>query len=304
MKKVICILGPTATGKTDLSIQLAEKLDGEIISVDSAMIYRGMDIGTAKPTNEERRGITHHLIDIIEPEESYSAARFCADSVALVDSIFERGKQPILVGGTMMYFNALFNGLSELPAADQPTRADISQRAESEGWPSLHQYLRGFDPIAADRIKSTDAQRICRAIEVYELTGTNITNLCKHKSIKALQYPTFNVALMPETRDELHLRIEKRFKVMLDKGLISEVRQLYSRRYLSLGLPSMRCVGYRQVWQHLEGEFGVDVMLERGIVATRQLAKRQLTWLRGMQDLHRVTYNDADLLSSVMKLLA
>lgn len=296
-------MGPTATGKTDLAIEIAKKVDGEIISVDSAMVYRGMDIGTAKPTVDEQQGITHHLIDILEPEEPYSAANFCADSCALIQAIFDRGKQPILAGGTMMYFNSLFNGLSELPAADQATRESIYQRAESQGWPSLHEYLKSFDPIAADRIKTTDAQRICRAIEVYELTGTNLTDSCKHKSIVGLQYPTLNIALLPENRQDLHLRIEKRFKIMLEKGFIDEVKQLYSRPCLSLGLPSMRCVGYRQVWQYLQGEFGFDVMFERGIVATRQLAKRQLTWLRGMQSLHRLTYNDVDLQTSVMKLI-
>lgn len=300
MNKVICILGPTATGKTDLSLALAEQLSGEIISVDSAMVYRGMDIGTAKPTEQERRGIAHHLIDIIEPEQTYSAAAFCQDAKRLITEIIERERTPILAGGTMMYFNALFNGLSDLPSADPDIRAQIAARAELLGWPALHTQLAQIDPDAAVRINPNDQQRISRAIEVYEITGDNITNLCKPNAIPPLSVPTLKIALVPKNRAILHQRIKLRFEMMLKNGFLDEVKQLYSRPYLKAEMPSMRCVGYRQVWQLLDEEFGYDVMLDRGIIATRQLAKRQMTWLRGMAGLQHFHFDDAGLQQQVI----
>lgn len=303
MNKVICILGPTATGKTDLALDLAEIYNGEVISVDSAMVYCGMDIGTAKPTEQERRGIVHHLIDIIEPEQTYCAAAFCMDAQKLVEQIISRGRTPILVGGTMMYFNALFNGLSDLPQADPELRQEIYERAQASGWPQLHNYLSSFDPQAAAKIKPNDQRRICRAIEVYKLTGDNITKLCKQSTISPLNQTVVKLALVPKNREILHERIKKRFEMMLKNGFLDEVKQLYSRPYLKQDMPSMRCVGYRQVWQHLDNEFGYDVMLERGIIATRQLAKRQMTWVRGMGGLTTFHFDDAGLQQRVIEWL-
>lgn len=292
-------MGPTATGKTDLAIVLAKQLDGEIISVDSAMVYRGMDIGTAKPTLEERDGIVHHLIDIIEPEAVYSAAQFFDDVAKLVPEILARSRVPILTGGTMMYFNALFKGLSNLPAADPAIRAHIEAQAERLGWPAMHAQLDAIDPVAGARIKPTDPQRITRALEVYEICGENLTTLCEHNAQKPLPYPIHRIALIPASRENLHQRIELRFELMLKRGFIDEVKQLYSRPCLEMNLPAIRCVGYRQVWQYLDGEYGYDVMKDRGIVATRQLAKRQMTWLRGMEGVTSFFYDDEALMRKV-----
>lgn len=304
MKPVICLLGPTATGKTDLAIHIAHAIDAEIISVDSALVYRGMDIGTAKPSMAERQGIPHHLIDLIEPESVYSAAEFAADVARLIQQIHARGRRVVLVGGTMMYFNALFNGLSALPSADPAVRRAIEAQAGELGWPALHAQLAEIDAVAAERIKPTDPQRITRALEVYRLTGQNLTKLCATFARKPLPYPTLRIGLIPPNREALRARIQKRFELMLSGGFIDEVKQLYSRPCLDVTSPSMRCVGYRQVWQYLDGDYGYDVMVERGIIATRQLAKRQMTWLRGMKEIQAFAYDDLELQHKILCLIA
>jgi tRNA dimethylallyltransferase len=276
-------MGPTASGKTPLALALARSLPVEIVSVDSAQVYRGMDVGTAKPSAAERSAVPHHLIDIIDPTQTYSAARFRADALHLIAEITARGKIPLLVGGTMLYFKALREGLSELPDADEDVRAEIDREAAERGWPAMHAELAKVDPRTAARVKPTDAQRIQRALEIHRLSGEPMSRLLGRRRVTALPYRLIEVALVPSDRGELHRRIETRFDAMLERGLVEELRTLRKRYALRPNLPSMRCVGYRQAWQHLEGDIGHDELRERGIFATRQLAKRQLTWLRGMQ---------------------
>jgi tRNA dimethylallyltransferase len=275
-------MGPTASGKSALAQQLAERFPVEIVSVDSAQVYRGMDIGTAKPSAAERRAVPHHLIDILDPTGSYSAAQFRADATRLIREISARGRTPLLVGGTMLYFKALREGLSELPESDATVRAQIDSEAAERGWPALHAELAKLDPETAARLKPTDAQRIQRALEVYRLSGVPMSRLLGSKK-SAPPFRLIQLALVPSDRGELHRRIEARFDAMLKSGLVEELRSLRRRYELRPTLPSMRCVGYRQAWQHLEGEFGIEELRDRGIYATRQLAKRQLTWLRGMK---------------------
>ena len=275
-------MGPTASGKSALAATLAGHFPVEIISVDSAQIYRGMDIGTAKPSVAERRSVPHHLIDIVDPTGSYSAAQFRSDAVRLIREITARGRIPLLVGGTMLYFKALREGLSELPESDAALRARIDAEAAERGWPALHAELAKIDAPTAARLKPSDAQRIQRALEIYRVTGKPMSQLLG-RTRSALPFRLLELALVPSDRGELHRRIESRFDAMLERGLVEELLALRERHTLRPGLPSMRCVGYRQAWQHLEGEFGRDELRDRGIFATRQLAKRQLTWLRAMK---------------------
>ncbi|MCF6441462.1 tRNA (adenosine(37)-N6)-dimethylallyltransferase MiaA [Pseudoalteromonas luteoviolacea] len=272
-------MGPTAAGKTALAIELCKHLDTEIISVDSALVYKGMDVGTAKPDADELAQAPHHLIDLIDPRESYSVADFRRDAIALIDKFHAQGKVPVLVGGTMMYFKGLIEGLSPLPEASEVVRAKLEQEASEKGWPALHEELVQIDPEAAAKISENDSQRINRALEVYRITGKPMSLLQKQKQPE-LPYTFYQFAIAPNDRKILHERIEERFKIMLDQGFKNEVLTLYNRDDLHPDLPSIRCVGYRQMWEHLSGECDYDEMVFRGIAATRQLAKRQLTWLR------------------------
>ena len=276
----ITLMGPTASGKSALALQIAERFGCEIISVDSAQIYRHMDIGTAKPSASERSRVPHHLIDIVEPHETYSAARFRDDALALMREITERGKIPLLAGGTMLYFKALTEGLNDLPEADPTIRLVIDTMAEEKGWPGLHAELARADPQAAARIQPNDAQRIQRALEIYYITGKSMSELLAKPKYVYLPYRICSLALSTEPRDRLYERIAERFEVMLELGLISELRTLRRTYALEPDMPSMRCVGYRQVWGYLEGEYALATLREKAVTATRQLAKRQLTWLR------------------------
>jgi len=276
----IFFMGPTASGKTDLAIQLRQQLPVEVISVDSALIYRGMDIGTAKPSKAEQALAPHRLIDICDPSESYSAANFRTDALREMQEISAQGKIPLLVGGTMLYYKALLEGLSPLPSADEKVRSEIEAKAALIGWAGLHQELSKIDPISAQRINPNDSQRINRALEVFYLTGKTLTELTAQKG-EALPYDILQFAIAPEQREVLHLRIEQRFHKMIELGFQQEVEKLYRRPDLNENLPSIRCVGYRQMWEYLRGDYDHDEMVFRGICATRQLAKRQITWLRG-----------------------
>ena len=276
----IFLMGPTASGKTDLAIQLRQQLPVEVISVDSALIYRGMDIGTAKPSKAELALAPHRLIDICDPAESYSAANFRTDALREMQEISAQGKIPLLVGGTMLYYKALLEGLSPLPSADEKVRSEIEAKAALIGWSGLHQELSKIDPISAQRINPNDSQRINRALEVFYLTGKTLTELTAQKG-EALPYDILQFAIAPEQREVLHLRIEQRFHKMIELGFQQEVEKLYHRPDLNENLPSIRSVGYRQMWEYLRGDYDHDEMVFRGICATRQLAKRQITWLRG-----------------------
>ena len=276
----IFLMGPTASGKTDLAIQLRQQLPVEVISVDSALIYRGMDIGTAKPSKAQLALAPHRLIDICDPAESYSAANFRKDALREMQEISAQGKIPLLVGGTMLYYKALLEGLSPLPSADDKVRSEIEAKATLIGWAGLHQELCKIDPISAQRINPNDSQRINRALEVFYLTGKTLTELTAQKG-EALPYDILQFAIAPEQREVLHLRIEQRFHKMIELGFQQEVEKLYRRPDLNENLPSIRCVGYRQMWEYLRGDYDHDEMVFRGICATRQLAKRQITWLRG-----------------------
>ncbi len=291
----VFLMGATACGKTALSVQLARALDAEIISVDSALVYRGMDIGTAKPTLEERSGIPHHLIDVCEPWHSYSAAEFCNDASALIDAVHLRGKRALLVGGTMLYFKALEEGLAELPEADPQVRKVIEEEAQAFGWQALHDQLRGVDPEAAARIHPNDPQRLQRALEVYRVTGVALSELQK-RTQSYLKVPPVKFALVPHDRRWLHQRIEQRFQLMIASGFLDEVRVLRKLPHLHAQLPAMRSVGYRQAWDYLESTEGSEHAVEtterewvdKAVAATRQLAKRQLTWLRSMANVQSI----------------
>lgn len=276
----ILLMGPTASGKTAVAVELARRLPVEIVSVDSAQIYRGMNIGTAKPDIATRLSFPHHLIDIVDPTQSYSAAQFRADALSVMEDIVERGRVPLLAGGTMLYFKALTEGMSELPQADPATRTVIDAMAAEAGWPALHAELQRVDPRTALRLDPNDSQRLQRALEVYYLTGKPMSELLESGRGESLPFELLRVALLPGDRSRLHDRIAARFEEMLELGLIGELRALRRDYELNPQLPSMRCVGYRQAWQYLEGEFGLSTLREKGIAATRQLAKRQLTWLR------------------------
>lgn len=282
---VVCLMGPTASGKTGLAVELAENHNFEIISVDSALVYKGMDIGTAKPDAALLSRAPHRLIDIIDPLESYSAADFVADAVEQAQEILSNGKTPLLVGGSMMYFNALQKGLAEMPNANLELRAEIEREAAVKGWVALHDELQKIDPEAALRIHPNDPQRLQRALEVYRLTGKSMTQLWSEQGSVSLPFDMINIAVMPKERSVLHERIEQRFYEMMEQGFLTEVEGLYHRGDLSIDMPSMRCVGYRQLWQYLNGDDLLEDAIFKGIVASRQLAKRQLTWLRGWEEL-------------------
>ncbi len=288
--QAVCLAGPTASGKSALALQLAETLRGavEIVSVDSAQVYRGMDIGTAKPSDAERAALPHHLIDIIEPEQSYSAAGFARDARQLIEEIRARGRLPLLVGGTMLYFKALRDGLDDMPAADAEVRARIDARTAREGWPALHDELRRVDPQTAARLAPNDAQRIQRALEVWSVSGRPLSRFhARRNAHPDVAHAPPLIALEPASREWLHERIAQRFDAMLAAGLLDEVRTLRARPALHAQMPSMRCVGYRQAWATLDNG-RLDALRDAGIAATRQLAKRQLTWLRSMPDRQRI----------------
>jgi tRNA dimethylallyltransferase len=276
----VCITGPTACGKTDFALALAERVPIEVISMDSAMVYRGLDIGTAKPAPTTRAAVPHHLVDVLEPTDSYSAGRFARDAARAIAEIRARARLPLLVGGTLLYLRALRDGLSALPRADESVRADLDREAAQHGWVALHERLRRVDPAAAERIAPSDRQRIQRALEVFALTGQPITEL-QQAGRRAQQHGIVVLALVPESRADLGLRIERRFDAMVRLGFVAEVEQLRARGDLHRDLPSMRAVGYRQLWSYLDGHYGWEEARSRAIVATRQYAKRQLTWLRG-----------------------
>jgi tRNA dimethylallyltransferase len=282
----VALMGPTASGKTAAALEIARHVPCEIISVDSALVYRGMDIGSAKPTLEERAAVPHHLIDTLDPTESYSVMQFREDAIRIAAEIIVRGKLPLLVGGTMLYFKGLRDGLDDLPQADPALRAQIDMEIARHGVPALHQWLAEVDPPTAARLKPTDTQRIQRAMEIYLLTGQPMSSLLAKAPPPVLPFGLLPIALEPSDRSVLHRRIEQRFDAMLAArpGLLDEVQTLRARGDLHLGLPSMRCVGYRQAWEHLDGQYDIATLRDKGIAATRQLAKRQLTWLRSMED--------------------
>jgi tRNA dimethylallyltransferase len=281
----ILLMGPTASGKTAVAVKLATTLPCEIISVDSALVYKGMDIGTAKPDAATLARAPHHLINIIEPHESYSAARFRDDALALMREITERGNIPLLIGGTMLYFKALVEGLNDLPEADSTVRLIIETMAEEEGWPAVHEKLRKVDPETAARLEPNDSQRVQRALEIFYITGKSMTDLLKKPKYVYFPYTPIRIALLPSDRAVLHDRIAMRFEQMLEAGLIDELRALRDEYALEPDTPSMRCVGYRQAWDFLNDRISRAELLEQGIAATRQLAKRQLTWLRSTENL-------------------
>lgn len=280
----VLLMGPTAAGKSALALALAERLGGEIVSVDSAQIYRGLDVGTAKPDAATRSRIPHHLIDIIDPTDTYSAARFAREALVAIADVRRRGRLPIVAGGTMLYFKALSEGLSVLPAADSQLRAEIDARAAREGWPALHAELALVDAPTAARLQPTDAQRIQRALEVWHVAGVPLSALQGQRVVPAAALgATLRIALVPSDRKRLHDAIARRFDAMLAAGLVEELRALRRRYALTAESPSMRCVGYRQAWQYLDGRIDAQALRARGVAATRQLAKRQFTWLRAAQ---------------------
>lgn len=291
---VICLMGPTAAGKTDLALYLADHLPCELVSVDSALVYRGMDIGTAKPDAATLAAYPHHLVDILDPAEAYSAARFAEDARALIHDIHGRGRLPLLVGGTMLYYKALAEGLAPMPAADPAVRQRIEAQAAEIGWPGVHAELAKVDPVSAARIHPNDPQRIQRAYEVFLLSGVPLSGWHARQSAEKarseppvgqnMPYTMHYLAVAPTERHILHERIAQRFSLMLQQGFIAEVQSLYARGDLDSSMPSVRAVGYRQAWDYLEGKLSYDGMVERGVIATRQLAKRQFTWLRGWSD--------------------
>ncbi|PYD05575.1 tRNA (adenosine(37)-N6)-dimethylallyltransferase MiaA [Pseudomonas syringae group genomosp. 3] len=309
----IFLMGPTAAGKTDLAIELSKVLPCELISVDSALVYRGMDIGTAKPSKAQLAEFPHRLIDILDPAQSYSAADFRSDALAAMAQITARGNIPLLVGGTMLYFKALLDGLADMPAANTAVRAQLEADAQAFGWQSLHDQLAVVDPVSAARIHPNDPQRLIRALEVYRVSGMSMTAHREQQTAQSteaaasgcqqLPYTVANLAIAPADRKVLHQRIALRFEQMLDQGFLDEVLALRSRGDLHAGLPSIRAVGYRQVWDHLDGKLTREEMQERGIIATRQLAKRQFTWLRSWDDLYWLDSLASDNLSRALKYL-
>jgi len=291
-RTAVVLLGPTASGKSRLAMRMAEIHPVEIVSVDSAQVYRGMDIGTAKPTRAERERVRHHLVDIIDPTESYSTGRFRADAIRAVEDIFARNRIPLLVGGTMLYYRSLATGLDPLPAADRELRAQIDAEAAARGWPALHAELARADPDTARRLSPNDAQRIQRALEVLRLAGRPLSSL-QTAGARPPEFALRTFALLPADRAELHRRIAERFDAMLAAGLVAEVEGLRRRFRLSAELPSMRCVGYRQVWQYLENAYGLGTLRDKAVAATRQLAKRQITWLRSFREAEPVDQDGA-----------
>lgn len=292
---VICLMGPTASGKTDLAFAIADEFPCEIISVDSVMVYRDLNIGSAKPSQEILQKYPHQLVDILNPEESYSAANFRDDASRLVQQSHDNNKIPLLVGGTMLYFSVLLRGLSKLPSANSEVRKKISDLADLKGWEFVHEQLANIDPQAAERIHPNDPQRIQRAMEVYELTGINISDWHAESEQNELPFKALKLALIPDDRARLHKLIEQRFDQMLEQGFLEEAQMLYQRETLYEELPSMRSVGYRQAWKHFAGEYDAAMMREKAIIATRQLAKRQLTWLRSESSLREISAEKPDI---------
>lgn len=299
----IFIMGPTASGKTALAFEFFDRLNCELISVDSALVYKGMDIGTAKPTAEEQTKYPHHLIDIRDPAEPYSAADFREDALKLMADITARGKIPVLVGGTMMYFKFLLEGAANLPVADEKIREHIEQLVEEHGKQHIHKLLAEVDPESAQRLNPNDPQRVQRAYEVYLISGKTMTEHWAEQQAQALPYNVVQFCIMPEERKTLHERIELRFNQMLEHGFLDEVRELFRREDLHKDLPSIRAVGYRQVWEYLEGEVDYDEMVFKGVVATRQLAKRQVTWLRSWENLHTLDSLDENVVEKALAIV-
>ena len=300
---VIFLMGPTATGKTALAVELFKALPVEIISVDSAMVYRGMDIGTAKPEPELLKAVPHRLIDICDPSESYSAGRFCQDAADAITEIHAKQKIPLLVGGTGLYFRSLEQGFSELPPADPEIRKKLEAQASALGWGELHERLAAVDPEAAGRINPNDPQRIQRALEVHALTGEPLSAFFRKGRTRTLPFPLYKIIIAPEDRSITHEKIRERFLAMIGAGLVDEVRGLYERGDLGPALPAMRLVGYRQVWQHLAGEISYNIMIDKAIIATRQLFKRQMTWLRAERHGRWFDNTDQELFLKVMDFL-
>lgn len=298
---VICLMGPTASGKTALAIELVQQFPLEIISVDSAMVYRGMDIGTAKPSAAELKQAPHRLIDICDPAESYSAGQFCEDAKKAINIIHKNDKIPLLVGGTMLYFHLLQQGFADLPKADLSVRTRIAERAAKLGWPALHEELSKIDPKMGDQLHPNDAQRIGRALEIFQATGETLSALQAKQVWKTPPYRFLNLILLPSDRKILHERIAKRFVNMLNNGFLDEVKLLYQRKDLQADLPSIRSVGYRQAWAHLAGDYDYAHLKEQGIIATRQLAKRQLTWLKRWQQSQCFNADHKELLVQIVK---
>ena len=296
------LLGPTASGKSSLALAAAARLPLEIVSLDSAQVYRGMDIGTAKPGAAERARVPHHLLDLVDPDQSYSAGRWREDALRAINEIFSRERIPLLVGGTMLYYRALVGGLDALPGADASVRAEIDADAARRGWPALHAELARVDPETARRLEPNDAQRVQRALEVWRVTGKPLSAL-HGRSVDRLPFRIRGFALFPSDRSLLHRNIEERFDSMLEAGLVEEVRSLKKRFRLSASLPSMRAVGYRQVWDYLDGTASKAEMRERAVAATRQLAKRQLTWLRSFPELLRLDAGGAQHAAVALDLL-
>ncbi|OED40939.1 tRNA (adenosine(37)-N6)-dimethylallyltransferase MiaA [Endozoicomonas sp. (ex Bugula neritina AB1)] len=303
MLPAIFLMGPTASGKTDLAVALTQALPCELISVDSALVYKDMDIGTAKPEPEVLAKAPHKLVSILDPADAYSAADFREDALALMSDMTARGKIPLLVGGTMMYFKVLRDGMAQLPAADESIRNSLLVEAEAQGWEYLHARLQAVDPDAALRIKPTDSQRLQRALEVFELTGKPLSLWHKEQEGNRFPYQIINLAIAPKGRSVLHERIALRFRLMLEAGFIDEVKRLYDRGDLDVSMPAIRAVGYRQAWSYLSGEYDYDTMVEKGIIATRQLAKRQLTWLRSWPEVNWLDTLSEDLLTDALKII-
>jgi tRNA dimethylallyltransferase len=292
---IVCLMGPTASGKTGLAIELHERLACDIVSVDSAMVFCGMDIGTATPTEEELARAPHRLINICDPAENYSAGRFCEDALREINNIHAQGRTPLLVGGTMLYFNLLQRGFLQFPGADAEIRASLQEKAAKNGWESLHAELTNIDPESAKRIHPNDPQRVSRALELFYSTGKTMTQLQEEQEWQELPFNIINLIISPQERSILHQRVEKRFDLMLAAGLVDEVKKLYERDDLNSSLPSIRMVGYRQMWSYLEGEYDFDTMRERSIIATRQLAKRQFTWLKRWENAIKLDTDDPEL---------
>lgn len=306
MKKplVVAIVGPTASGKTAAALAVARHIPAEIISMDSALVYRGMDIGTAKPSQEEQSAVPHHLIDMVDPRDSYSVAQFRNDALRLIDDIHARGKLPLIVGGTMLYFKGLVDGLSALPAADPAVREKLDEQAAEIGWHGMHAELQKRDPETAARLEPNDAQRVQRALEIIILSGKPMSTLLAEQEVVSLPFDLLTISLEPSDRKALHDRIATRFDLMLSGGgLLDEVKALRQRDDLHLGLPSIRCVGYRQAWHYLDGDDDLVIFREKGIAATRQLAKRQLTWLRSMPDRIVIDCFDPDMQAKVLAMI-
>jgi tRNA dimethylallyltransferase len=295
---VICIMGPTASGKTSLAIQTAKALNGEVISVDSALVYKDMDIGTAKPTLAEKDGVIHHLIDIISPQDNYNVGSFVRDAESAIHAVIAKGKLPILAGGTMMYFNALVNGLNELPASDPVIRQQIGEMSSQD----VYEQLKEVDSQSASRINESDQQRLTRALEVYMVSGKSLTHW-QGQEKKMLPFSFSQFSIMPRERSTLHTLIAQRYRQMLANGFVQEVEGLISRYSLNPDMSSMRSVGYRQIWQYLKGEYCHEEMCERGIIATRQLAKRQVTWLRAWNNISALESGDNNNLQRLVQIV-